>query len=179
VWSYGAYVNRNDGCVSYHNFGRAFDLSRIYATNPANGSLNKVFNGRFDQWSGTSGAALTAVRKQYWATSASLHYHFKHVLTYLFNSAHNNHIHADNSVSGGGNSTFSTGASAQVQHVQACVTYIWGRPVTLDGIWGPQTSGAAGAVLSRIGRSGSLTTQSNWLEFNRATLRFGSGAQTF
>jgi hypothetical protein len=34
-------------------------------------------------------------------------------------------------------------------------------------------------VLSRIGRSGSLATQSNWLEFNRATLRFGSGTQTY
>jgi hypothetical protein len=63
--------------------------------------------------------------------------------------------------------------------VQACCRYIWGQTVTLDGVWGSQTSGAVTAVLSRIGRSGSLTTQSNWLAFNLATLRFGTGRQNY
>jgi hypothetical protein len=179
VWSYGAYVNRNDGCVSYHNFGRAFDLSRIYATNPANRTMNKVFNARYDQWRSLTGAALTTTRRQYWATAASLHYHFKHVLTYLYNTAHHNHVHADNAVSGSGGSTFSTGASAQVQHVQACANYIWGQRIAIDGRWGPQTSGAVGTILRRIGATGSLTNQATWQVFNRATLRFGSGAQRY
>jgi hypothetical protein len=179
VGSYGAYTNKGDGCVSYHNFGRAFDLSAISGILTTTGNRSKMFNARYDLWKNLTGSQLTGARRLYWATSASLHYHFKHVLTYLYNAQHHNHIHIDNAISGSGNSTFTTGASAQVQHVQACCTYIWGRPVTLDGVWGSQTSGAVSAVLSRIGRSGSLTTQANWLAFNQATLRFGTGAQSY
>jgi hypothetical protein len=179
VWTYGAYVNRRDGCTSYHNYGRAFDLSRVYATDPATGVMHKVFNARYDQWRNLTGTDLITTRKRYWATSASLHYHFKHVLTYFFNSQHHNHIHADNASSGGGNSTFSTGSRAQVQHVQACCTYIWSRSIAIDGIFGPQTNGAVTAVLQRLGLSGGLGNQANWLAFNRATLRFGSGTQSY
>lgn len=179
IWTYGAYLNRNDGCVSYHNHGRAFDLSRIYTTDPDTGELTKVFNARYDQWKSLTGTALTATRKQYWATAASVHHHFKNVLTYPYNGQHHNHVHCDNAASGSGDSEFTTGATAQVQHVQACVTYIWERPVAIDGIWGPDTSAAVGAVLTRLGCTGGLTTQANWLEFNRATMRFGSGAQEY
>lgn len=179
IWTYGAYLNRNDGCKSYHNFGRGFDLSRIYSTDPDTGALTKVFNARYDQWKSLTGTALTTTRKRYWATAASVHYHFKHVLAYPFNGDHHNHIHCDNASSGSGDSNFTTGSTAQVQHVQACVTYIWDRPVAIDGVWGPNTSAAVSAVLTRIGRTGGLATQANWLEFNRATMRFGSGAQTF
>ncbi len=178
VWTYGVYANRSDGCVSMHNFGRAFDLTRLYATNA--GVLTKVFNGRYDQWRSSTGSTLTTTRKRYWATAASLHYHFKYVLTYVYNTAHWNHIHFDNQVSGSGNSTFSTGSTSQVKHVQACCTYIWGYPTTIDGIWGPQTAGNSSKALARIGRSGAITSsQTNWLEFNKATLRFGSGRQAY
>ena len=178
VWSYGCYVNRNDGCVSMHNYGRAFDISRIYAT--VNGSLSRVFYARYDLWRTLTGSALTTTRKRYWATAASIHYHFKYVLTYAYNSAHWNHIHMDNQVSGGGNSTFSTGSRSQIVHVQAVCTYIWGYATTIDGIWGPQTDGNSRRVLSRIGRSGGLTTsQTNWLEFNRTSTRFGTGRQAY
>lgn len=179
VWTYGCYVDRNDGCTSYHNYGRAFDLSGIYATDPHNGVQRQVFSARYDQWRSLTGAALIDIRKRYWATAASCNYHFKYVLTYFYNSDHYNHIHVDNSVSGSGNSTFTTGTSSQVQCVQAQITYVWEDPIDIDGIWGPQTSGAVSRVLARIGRSGSLTTQANWLEFNKATLRFGSGTQTY
>jgi hypothetical protein len=177
VGSYGVYGNRDDGCVSYHNFGRAFDISKIRGR--IGTTTTTLFSARYDQWRTQTGAQLTRTRKYYWATSASLHYHFKHVLTYLYNAQHHNHVHMDNAVSGSGNSTFTTGASAQVEHVQACCRYIWGQTVTLDGVWGSQTRGAVTAVLSRIGRSGSLTTQSNWLAFNLATLRFGTGRQDY
>lgn len=177
IWSYGAYVNKNDGCVSMHNFGRAFDISRLYIG--INDTPTKVFNARYDQWRTLTGSALTTTRKQYWATCASINYHFKYVLHYFYNSQHWNHIHMDNEASGSGNSTFTTGSSSQVYHVQACCTYIWGYPIAIDGIWGPQTSGAVSKVLTRIGRSGSLTTQSNWLEFNRTTMRFGTGTQSY
>jgi hypothetical protein len=178
IRTYGAYLNRNDLCVSHHNTGRAFDLSRIYATDPATGTLNQVFNARYDQWKSQTGSTLTTTRRRYWATAASAHYHFRSALTYFWDN-HENHIHFDNGYSGSGNSTFTTGSEAQVQHVQAVLLYVWGQSVAVDGIWGPKTSAAVGRVLARIGRSGALTTQANWLEFNRATLRFGSGTQTY
>ena len=178
VYSLGAYSNRNDGCTSMHNYGRAFDLTRVYAT--INGTLGRGMSARYNIWRTWTGSDLTKIRKQYWATSASLHYHFRHVLTYLYNTDHWTHIHIDNQVSGSGNSNFSTASTAQVQHVQACCTYIWGYATTIDGIWGPQTQGNSSKVLARIGRSGSLTSsQTNWLEFNRATLRFGTGTQSY
>jgi hypothetical protein len=178
VYSLGAYSNRNDGCVSMHNYGRAFDLTRVYAT--INGTLGRGMSARYNIWRTWTGADLTKIRKSYWGTAASLHYHFRHVLTYPYNTDHWSHIHIDNQVSGSGNSTFSTASRAQVLHVQACLTYIWGYSTTIDGIWGPQTSGNASKALVRIGRSGSLTSsQTNWLEFNKATLRFGTGTQSY
>lgn len=174
LWSYGAHVD--SGSIGEHNYGRAFDLSRIYAT--VGGSLTKVFNGRYDQWRTLSGTALATTRRQYWATAAGAHYHFRHVLTYPYNTDHWNHIHIDNMVSGTGNSHFTTDSEAQVKHVQACCRYIWGYSTTIDGVWGSQSDTNSRRVLSRVGRSGGLTSsQANWLEFNRSSLRFGSGLE--
>lgn len=179
IWTYGAYNNRGDGCDSFHNLGRGFDLSRIYATDPQTGTSHLVFNARYDRWRTQTGATLATTRRRYFAGAASVYHHFRDTLTYLYNSSHHNHVHCDNKQSGTGNSTFGTGATSQVQHVQASLAYVWGQSVSIDGIWGPQTSAAVGRVLTRIGRGGSLTTQANWLEFNRATLRFGSGRQVY
>jgi len=172
LYGYGAYVNKPGA----HGEGRAFDLSRIYAT--INGTLTKVFDGRYDLW--RDDASITTVRKRYWGTCAGLNYHFRNVLHYAYNSDHWNHIHIDNMVSGSGNSNFATTSQAQVKNVQACCTYIWGYPTTVDGIWGSQTDTNSRKVLTRIGRSGGLTTsQTNWLQFNHASMRFGNGTQTY
>ncbi len=175
VWSYGVHADHR--VSEAHNNGRGFDLTRIYVT--SGGSLVRRFNGRYDQWNGTASAATELVR--YWATAASLHYHFRNVLTYLYNTDHHNHIHFDNLVSGSGNSNFSTGSAAQVQHVQACCRYLWGKTTAIDGIWGPQTNQHSTEVLRRVGvASGSLTSsQANWLAFNRHSTRKGYGTQTY
>jgi hypothetical protein len=179
IWSWGVYVNKGDGCKSFHNLGRAFDLTHIYATDPATGKRNEVFNARHDQWISQTGSTLATTRKRYWGTAASVNYHFRSALTYFYNDDHNNHLHFDNGLSGSANSSFATDSDAQVEHVQAALTYVWGETVDIDGVYGPKSSAAAGRVLSRIGRSGALTTQANWLEFNRATLRFASGTQAY
>lgn len=176
VYTYGAHTDSRPSVA--HNAGRGFDLTRIYTT--VNGSLTRVFNGRYDQWRSLTGSSLTTTRRWYWATAAGAHYHFRNVLTYPYNSDHWSHIHIDNLVSGSGNSTFTTTSEAQVKHVQACCTYIWGYSTAIDGAWGPQTDGNSRRVLSRIGRSGGLTSSTtNWLEFNRTSLRFGSGREAF
>lgn len=175
VWSFGVHTDHR--VSEAHNNGRGFDLTRIYITSDA-GNLLRRFNGRYDQWQGTASAEIE--RQRYWATAASLHHHFQHVLTYLYNTDHHSHIHFDNLVSGLGNSNFSTGSTAQVQHVQACCRFVWGKTTAIDGVWGPETKSHSDAVLQRIGRTGSLTTsQANWLAFNRATLRKGYGTQNY
>jgi len=172
--TYGAHTDHRVSTA--HNSGRGFDLSRIYAT--VNGSSYLACYARYDIWK--SWSSYTVTRKRYWPTSASLNYHFRHVLHYLYNSDHWNHFHIDNLISGSGNSQFSTSSTPQVKHVQACLNYIWGYATTIDGIWGSQTSGNASKALARMGRSGTLTTsQTNWLEFNRGTMRFGYGTQTY
>jgi hypothetical protein len=171
--TYGTHVDRGSAA---HDNGRGFDLAQIYVTR--DGVLSLASNQRYDLW--RDDADVTATRRQYWATAASLHHHFRHVLTYLYNTAHWSHIHIDNLMSGTGDSTLDTGSTAQVQYIQAACRYIWGYPMTIDGVWGPQTKSYAGKAIARAGGSGAITaSRANWLLFNRMTTRFGSGRQNF
>lgn len=178
IWCWGVFVDKGTCGPSMHKVGRAFDISRIYATDPATNTRHQVFNARYDIWKSWTGSDLTTVRKQYWATAASLNYHFQHTLTYAYNSDHHNHIHFDNDVSGSGNSSFNQ-SSGQKLSAQSTLNALWGESLDVDGSWGPKSTAAASRALARIGLSGSFSTQSNWLAFNRASLRFGSGTQTY
>lgn len=176
VWGYGAHTDSRESTA--HNAGRGFDLSRIYTgADP----LRRFF-ARYDIWKDwAENDTKRTVRRRYWATSAASHHHFQNVLTYLFNSAHWNHIHIDNLVSGSGNSTFSTGSRAQVQHVQACCRFVWGLDTAIDGVWGTQTANHSTRVLraAGIGSGGITSSQSNWLAFNRHTMRKGYETQSY
>jgi hypothetical protein len=100
--------------------------------------------------------------------SASLHRHFRHVLTYRYNTAHANHVHIDNAEYGTGTTAaFSTSSEAQVQHVQAVCYFLWGRGTPVTGTWDARTDADSRWVLERFGKSGGLTTQANWWTFNR------------
>ncbi|MGB9376505.1 MAG: hypothetical protein WCB04_03225 [Mycobacteriales bacterium] len=178
VWTLG--VHTDDRSSEAHNNGRGFDLTRIYATNQQ-GNLHRQFFGRYDQWKDDPAADMAATRVHYWATSASLHYHFRNVLTYPYNSDHWNHIHIDNLVSGLGNSDFDTSSEAQTLHVQASCRFVWGKATTVDGVWGPETNTDSTQVLRRIGRaSGTIaSSQANWLAFNKATLRKGYDVEQY
>jgi hypothetical protein len=175
VYSYGVYVNK----PGMHGSGRAIDIASVYFTT-SGGSLVKRFDCRYDQWRNSSNVA--AIRRRYWALSASLHHRFRHVLTYLYNSDHHNHIHVDNEVYGRKeNALFNTGSTAQVQHVQACTRYVWGYSTAIDGIWGSQTRTHSTNVLRRYGVSSGtiLSSNYNWRAFNHATLRKGSGREAY
>ncbi len=177
----GVHADKSGSCAgmsgSCHSYGRAFDIRHIYVTSAASGSKFNAFNARYDQWAPGSSTTL----KRYWGTVASFNYYFTYVIHYLYaaDTSHRNHVHVDNSVNGSGG-TFSTGRSTQVHSTQACLRYIWGYSTGIDGVWGPQTDSHSRAALTRIGRSGGLTTSSdNWRAFNLASLRFGTGAQTY
>lgn len=89
----------NPNSPPMHSVRRAFDLTRIHLM--VNGLSTAVLDARTVPTS-------TIGRKRYWAAAASLHRHFTYVITYPYNSAHHNHIHIDNQVSGSGNSVFNT-----------------------------------------------------------------------
>ena len=111
IYSFGAYVNK----PGYHGSGRAFDLSRIYLH--VDGLWERVFNGRYDEWRSLAAGPLDLTRRRYFACAASINYHFRYTLTYLYDASHWNHIHMDNGVSGAGNSVFVT--SWRIQAVSA------------------------------------------------------------
>lgn len=172
--TYGVYVDK----PGMHGQGRAIDIARVTFT-AADGTTRNM-NCRYDQW--RNWGNLDRWRKRYWALSASLHLRFRHVLTYLYNAEHHNHIHVDNAVYGWkSGAQFNSGSSAQVQHVQACCRYLFGYSTTIDGIWGPQTLSHSTAVLRRYGVS-SGTIQSSgarWRQFNFASMRQGSGRESY
>jgi hypothetical protein len=163
--------------LSMHAYGRAMDIERIYMTannNTTGPVLFQAFNLRGNQ------ITSNIQWGYYWAGVASLMYHFDYVLHYYY-AGHADHVHADNTVTTG-NTSFHTGSETQVKFVQAALNKVWSAsPVlSVDGGYGPNTTTAANRVLARIGRSGSLTSsQTNWLEFCRATTRMGTGAQYY
>ncbi|WP_299441386.1 extensin family protein [uncultured Phycicoccus sp.] len=176
VWGYGAHTDHRTS--EAHNNGRGFDLSRIYTGS----GPTRRFYARYDIWKDwAEDDSKRTTRRRYWATSAACHHHFRNVLTYLYNSAHWNHIHIDNLVSGSGNSTFSTSSEAQVMHVQASCKFVWGLGTTIDGVWGSQTASHSTRALRAAGvSSGSITTsQAKWLAFNRHTMRNGYDTQNY
>ena len=177
VWTYGVHTDHR--VSEAHNAGRGFDLTRIYATGSDGNRHLRAFL-RHDIWKNYGDADRRRHRRWYWGTSAICHHHFRNVLTYYYNSAHDNHIHIDNLVSGTSNSNFATGSKAQVQHVQACCRWVWGKSTAIDGVWGPQTRQHSHDVLVRIGKGGYLTSsKSHWLAFNTATCRKAYGVQSY
>jgi len=176
IWTLGAHADHRPS--EAHNSGRGFDLTRIRVN--VNGSLLEVFNARYSTWNSDALTGRNNVRRWYWATAACMHYHFRNVLTYAYNDAHHDHAHIDNLASGGSDSRFNRTSEAQVKHVQACCSYVWGIPTTIDGAWGPQTDGNSKKVLIRIGRAGTLTSsQRNWMDFNQSSVRHGTGRQRY
>jgi hypothetical protein len=164
VWTYGSWIDGGSRCDSWHHAGRAFDLARLLNAG------RTVVSCRYDQWRLASGGELDAAQRSYWRLAAGLHLHFAHVLTYLYDGAHHNHIHLDNGRSGSDLSTLSTRSRVQVQAVQAICRYVWADPVEITGRWDGPTSRAARTVLERIGVSGDLDGSTpNWHAFLRAS----------
>jgi hypothetical protein len=168
IWSDGVYVNK----PGYHGSGRAIDLHYFDTA-----GTSRAFNADYGVWRNWTGTSLTDVRKRYWAIASSLHFYFTYVLTYLYNQEHWTHIHVDDGVSRGSGTRFDTGLSTQVHHVQAVCTYIWNKPTTIDGLWGPQTLANSNYALSQMGINGSLIQypDTNWDAFNYYSFRKGIG----
>jgi hypothetical protein len=142
VGTYGSWIDGGSRCDSWHHAGRAFDLSRLAADGTT------LVSCRYDRWQ--HAADLVVQRRRYWALVASLHRDFAYVLTYLYDAQHHNHVHVDNGRSGPGLSELSTRSGAQVQAVQAMLSYLWDQPVEITGSWDAATRAASRTVLDRL-----------------------------
>ncbi|MDO5501491.1 MAG: hypothetical protein Q4F67_17620, partial [Propionibacteriaceae bacterium] len=126
---------------------------------------------REDLWAATQDEAEQ--RRGYRALEAHLHIHFAHVLTYLFDDEHRNHIHLDNGISGTGRSSFRSGSRVQVHVVQATARWLFDEPVEITGRLDASTRRAAEGVLASLGRRGGLSSADNWHAYLRAAIPRG------
>lgn len=164
IWTYGSWLDGTPDCDSWHDAGRAFDLSRLVIDGSTHASA------RYDIWQHYSGARLRRFRSRYWALAASLHLHFAYVLTYLYNPIHHNHLHIDNGRSGDQLSSFDARSTAQAQAVQAMLRHLWDHDVEITGSYDRATAKAARTVLKRIRIGGDLDDgDQQWHGFLRAS----------
>lgn len=155
LWTYGTWTDGGDSCSSWHNAGRAFDLSRLRLEG------RTFVSARYDLWRDETGTALAQAQRAYWALAASLHKHFAYVLTYRYNAQHHNHLHIDNGRSGSELSGYTGRSQAQVQAVEGVLEHVWdGAPLE--------------QVLTDLGLTGSLADQATWTAFLTASVRLGA-----
>lgn len=155
VWSYGAFT---DKCGSFHQSGRAFDFAEVVHSR---GSVSC----RFDKWGPGDATQL----RNYWRLAASLHLHFSHTLTHLYNRQHVNHIHVDNAISGQGPTRFNPSSRVQVQMVQAVCRHVHGVEVGFTGSWDEQTREAVRQVQKSSGITRPMAELDGWQAFLRAS----------
>lgn len=165
--TYGSWTSpgRGEGCGSWHQAGRAFDLAAVRLAD------GREISARHDRWRDQRGTALREAQRGYWRLAAELHRRFAHVLTYLYDDAHDNHLHVDNGRSGSGLSRFRTASRVQVQAVQAMATHLWDEPVATTGRWDADTRRAVRRVLDRADVGPGLTDPAGWHGFLTASAR--------
>lgn len=148
VSSFGAYV---DKCASYHQLGRAFDVT---ALEHASGRISLAY----DQFQPGSEREL----RDYWRATASLQLHFSYTLSYAYNTAHHNHVHVDNAVSGNGLSRFNENSRVQMQLLQNSIRHVLGIPTPDSEEWDESTREAIRQTQRAIGITDPLNTETGW-----------------
>ena len=136
-------VGRSGSGTSYHHKNRAFDLDGF------------VMPG------GNWVADTFPVRPHlYLAIESILRRHFGTVLSYDYNAAHQDHFHFDNGRAPG----FKINAKSHVIYLQNVIFFVYDIPIGRDGVWGPETSGAATDLRKELG-IGPFSDLANWMEF--------------
>ena len=137
-------VSRAGTGSSFHHKNRAFDLDALLFDDQSNWVAN-TFQTR---------------PQLYLGVEAILRKHFGTVLSYDYNTAHEDHFHFDNGTPVG----FKPAAKSHVIFVQNVIALVYGSRIGRDGVWGPETDSALRALRARIG-VGSISAASNWLAF--------------
>ena len=141
-------VGRDGGGRSYHHQHRAFDLDALFWTSGASWVAN----------------SFHAEPQLYLAIESRLRLHFGTVLTYLYNAAHEDHVHVDD----GRKPNFRSATKTHTLFVQTALKYAYALDVGVDGVWGPQTEGQARRVRKELGL-GPFSQLANWQAFCRKT----------
>jgi hypothetical protein len=126
IASAGTFVDK----PGQHGLGRAFDLDCIFWADKAFITLHFPMDRRF-----------------YLAVDAVLRKHFGTVLNFHFNAAHRDHFHVDDGAPTG----FVASHRSRVLFLQMALTFLFDRPVAIDGRIGPETNGATRDVLIDVG----------------------------
>jgi len=153
ILSQGARVDK----PGRHRGGTAFDLTGIsWADQP-------IFVCRLtesaDDWA------------RYLAIEATLRRHVPQVLNWWEpRGRHRDHWHLDDRPVSG----FQPGSHSDVSFTQAAMAHLWGRPVSIDGRWGPETAAAATGCMGELG-GGDIADRSAWDAFLESTALAGFG----
>ena len=139
ITSAGAWVNK----PLYHGSGEAFDLDGIHWANKKFITLDFPDDRRF-----------------YLGVESILRKHFPTVLNYYFNAAHRDHLHIDV----GGELGFNR-VRSKILFLQSALSHVMETPVSIDGVWGPQTAGALANALAELNIGGQLESLETWRRF--------------
>lgn len=138
ITSAGAYVDK----PGMHGKGQAFDLDGLFWSDRSFVTKNYPDDRAF-----------------YLAVESVLRRHFGVVLNYEYNPSHHDHFHVSTKSETG----FVPSHRSHVLYLQMALTHLFDTPVTIDGLIGPETNGAARDLLVELGLadSGDLTADSD------------------
>ena len=126
ITSAGAYVDKG----GMHGAGRAFDIDGIFWA-------DKTFITK----------QYPSDRAFYLGVESVLRKHFGTVLNYEYDAAHEDHFH----ISDRGEPGFVASHTSRVMYLQMALTHVFDIPVSVDGLVGPETNGAARTLLRDLG----------------------------
>ncbi|OUS00783.1 hypothetical protein A9Q86_08480 [Flavobacteriales bacterium 33_180_T64] len=139
ITSAGILVNK----AGQHGLGKAFDLDAIFWND-----RQLVTNNFVHQ------------KELYLGIESFLRKHFGIVLNHLYPN-HADHWHIDTSV----NVDYHESSQSETLYLQMVLKYIYGKPVIIDGISGPQTRSFTKTVFDRLHIPTPITTKVNYLQF--------------
>nr|WP_321225700.1 hypothetical protein [uncultured Psychroserpens sp.] len=139
VTTAGIFVNK----PGQHGHGTAFDLDAIFWKDKTLVTKNFIHQ-----------------KELYLGVESFLRKHFGIVLNYNYTN-HEDHWHVDTSVP----VDYQESSKSETLYLQMALKYIYGKPVIIDGLSGPQTRGHTKDVFDRLNISTPITTKVNYLKF--------------
>jgi len=150
IVSAGAYVDK----PGWHGRGLAFDLDSIFWP-------GRAFVTRSFPTDPLFYLAVEAVLRRHWGT----------VLAFNYNAAHRDHFHVQHGREVG----LVHSLRSDVLFIQGAASYVLDIPVTIDGVWGPETRGALAEAQQLLGVTDDLGDVETWKSFLKAVAGRGFG----
>ncbi|MFD2917907.1 hypothetical protein [Psychroserpens luteus] len=139
VTTAGIFVNK----PGQHGHGTAFDLDAVFWKDKTLITTNFIHQ-----------------KELYLGIESFLRKHFGIVLNYYYRG-HEDHWHLDTSVS----VDYNESSKSETLYLQMVLKYIYGKPVIIDGLSGPQTRNYTNEVFNRLNINTPITTKANYLKF--------------